>query len=433
MFVNETVNAALLLGTPGIGKSLFLRWLMATLAREAIENNISMTVRFATGTYDYFCSTNGSVVAYNSHSKPDYFFSDSVDICNLDLSKKLTLFVSSDDAQHYKEWKKRMQEAGDGARLWYMPVFSLEELVCIRVDPLTVADIEFRYKVVGGSARAVVSGVYFPSDSHIRQFVAMEFEWFFTGCDISETNKIWAIQIVTDALKGATDEKNAKLVFHRMFKHQHPDARYANPSLEWSSKFLQLLAEAVIENKEKSMYSELKKIFGYAGVGCGFEYLGHQCLTAKSNIKKEYSVRRLREDSSEELTLTLNVERRVFIRCIDDIGKLKSGDYGLPTISNFPLIDSVIHPDILIQFTTSDRHEGATNKLTDILEQLHMVQSRGKREKPKMIFMVPRDKVNTFKFVAGLPGVEQFVTTYELAASNEASGIGQSPNKRRKK
>src|SRR5690242_9762739 len=39
MFLDDKIRNALLLGTPGIGKSLFMRWLIATLVRENIDDN----------------------------------------------------------------------------------------------------------------------------------------------------------------------------------------------------------------------------------------------------------------------------------------------------------------------------------------------------------------------------------------------------------
>ena len=110
LFLADGVKYALLLGTPGIGKSLYMRWLIAVLAIKAIdEGDISVVFRIkfrdGSNSVDYLCSLDGTVIAFNKNAPtPTYYFSDSVDIDKVDLSTKLTLLVSSDDAKQYDEW-----------------------------------------------------------------------------------------------------------------------------------------------------------------------------------------------------------------------------------------------------------------------------------------------------------------------------------------
>jgi hypothetical protein len=58
-------------------------------------------------------------------------------------------------------------------------------------------------------------------------------------------------------------------------------------------------------------------------------------------------------------------------------------------VSNFPLIDAVIQPNLLLQFTTAKRHEGAVDKLDVIRSKLS-----ANREDHMMIFVV--DNVRDF-------------------------------------
>ena len=45
--------------------------------------------------------------------------------------------------------------------------------------------------------------------------------------------------------------------------------------------------------------------------------------------------------------------KKVRFKTVGEIGNLPNGTYGLPMDNNFPVVDAVIQPDTLVQFTTS--------------------------------------------------------------------------------
>ena len=420
MLCNDKINSALLLGTPGIGKSLFMRWLMMVIVRDACEKNITdLTFRYKEGENDYMCRLDGCSVTAFSSGTPAYFFSDSCDVMKLGLSSKLTLLVSSDDDSHYKEWKKKVVESGEGGIMIYMPVFSLDELQCLRPVGMKNEDIEFRYMVVGGSARELLGTGNFITNDAIKSLVTDEFDCFFRGLTVSEGNKNWAVGTVMDALASPKNDKAALVVFNRLFKHIQVNAEYKQISVEWSSRFLMNIAGAVTQRQNVSILDELRKLFGRSGEGCAFEYLGHRRVI--ENPTKSYALRGL---GINNINMSFDISQRKFIRTVDDIRKLERGDYGLPTTSTFPLIDAVIFPNILLQYTISDTHKGAKLQLESIVEQLKKLDATAI---PIMIFVVPLEVVAGFRKVSDL-NILQYVTSYE----QHVAGYGEqaSPTKK---
>ena len=93
-------KTVLLLGTPGIGKSLFMAWLMwRIVSTRGADTDVSFRVTIRVST-NYFCTTqnDGSVEIIDAakHGKANYYFSDSMDALDVNLADILILLVSSD-------------------------------------------------------------------------------------------------------------------------------------------------------------------------------------------------------------------------------------------------------------------------------------------------------------------------------------------------
>jgi hypothetical protein len=67
--------------------------------------------------------------------------------------------------------------------------------------------------------------------------------------------------------------------------------------------------------------------------------------------------------------LCLPIKRVVRIRTVSDIELLEDGDYGLPTVSNFPFVDAVMKPHYLFQDTLA--------RVPDILAALKKKKTTG--------------------------------------------------------
>jgi hypothetical protein len=95
---------------------------------------------------------------------------------------------------------------------------------------------------------------------------------------------------------------------------------------------------------------------------------------------------------------------------------------GLSIFENYPLVDAVVQPNILIQITVSpNSHKGAVHMLEEIRGKL----KEKDKSKHKMIFVVPQRNVKTFKFQEDLQDISQFSTT-DTEVASELSLLSES-------
>ena len=414
LFLDGGVKNALLLGTPGIGKSLFMRWLIADLARKAIDaNEEDVTFRVSFYEKDYICSLDGSVVNFHSLlDTPTYYFSDSVDVKFVGLSTKLTLLVSSDDPKQYQEWSKRLQEHGKDSIIKFMPVFSAIELKCIAPDGV---DYQFRFDIVGGNARQAFAGGIERRD--LMSFVEEQFEFFFDGIDVSTPEKQWAVLVVSTALGNTIDKKSsstaiADFVVNSFFKCIQVNETYASVRHQWSSTFLMFLAGAINDGKDNGMLGQLKSVLGGSGYGNLFEYSGHKLMFG--NGAESFPV--LNYKTSISTSLKFNFAKKALIRTIADISSLSDDAYGLPSTCNFPMGDAFIkNPKTIFQFTSGQTHKGAVDKLHDICQNLGVGNIN-------IVYVVPQENIASFKpeTIENNLNITQYVTTLPKPVNEES-------------
>ena len=156
-------------------------------------------------------------------------------------------------------------------------------------------------------------------------------------------------------------------------------------------------------------------------MGIAFESIGHNKLTRS---KLEYPLialnkPRQRINKTIDSSMKFNYPVRL-IRTIEDIGELKTSEYGLPVIGNFALVDAVIQPNTLINFTISDKHKGAVDKLNDILEQLQ------DPENARIVIVTTHANLDRFHYMNELSTIRQYVTTYEpMVVRDTSKGKGK--------
>jgi hypothetical protein len=104
------------------------------------------------------------------------------------------------------------------------------------------------------------------------------------------------------------------------------------------------------------------------------------------------------------------------LRNIDDIGFLLPGKYGRSITSNFPLVDVIIQPNMLLQMPVSaQKHRGtAVGKLSTIRDQL----LEKDRSKHMMIFVVPRKSLKTFQYQEDLDDISQYLLCPDPSVQN---------------
>jgi len=170
----------------------------------------------------------------------------------------------------------------------------------------------------------------------------------------------------------------------------------------WASKFMCMLADEIFKREDCTIKTMLKSIIGSSGMGYTYENLGHKELL---RTERTYVVKALGSGNRDRFILELPALRLQKFRTIEQINLLDDYCYSMPYASNFPLIDAVIQPDILLQYCTGKKHTGAFNKMELIRQQLH----EPRREKHKMIFV--NDNMD-FGLQANLGEIKQYVMSY---------------------
>jgi len=432
----ENVKSVLVLGTPGTGRTLFMMWLMwRTVSTRRAGTDISFRVTIIGESTIFFCTTRngGTVEEYDSfkHGKPDYYFSDSVDVPYVNFSKILTLLVSSDHEEHVELFHEALSthasildgrvEVSHGLIL-VMPLFSFVESVQLKKREISASHLAvctLKYDVVGGCARNLMdSGLVGRTDRKLNEFVSSLYDDFFPVDASSVDVREWAISIIVDALVSVTNKEQANLVCRSLFRHCSVHKLYrAAVETIWASPFLAFVAGAIADIRDGELY-HLKDILIGAGERYVFEYYhGHRFLRDAVNDNEPYPVIDL--STSEATAIKLSVKRIVLLRTVEDIGKLKIGDCGIPTTTNFPLVDAVVKGatmdkelvNLLINFTVGTKRDES-----DTLPMLTAML--GPDARSVELFIVSEANLHSFK--GSGHDIAQYATTNVRTATKKA-------------
>ena len=166
-------------------------------------------------------------------------------------------------------------------------------------------------------------------------------------------------------------------------------------------------------------------------MGVMFEAQAHKTLYEKFRTGGDLTLTRMypttcqRTATEEDVeALRIIVNRKVFIRTIEDIALLKENEYGLPIISNFSLVDAVIkarYPGqpkcgVELQVTISKTHKGALSKHPDIEQNMGTPSASN-----KMIFCCCEKNFDDLGYVNGLvPDVKQYKMLCEWVAGADS-------------
>jgi hypothetical protein len=150
----------LIKGTPGIGKSLFLRRFLVYINEVSVNKGGNFPLIYfykkdLNTIIKYSLLENGDVFQIEGVPKvfPDYLLSDSVDL-NAANGKVLSIEVASDKPDNYNKFSKRIQEVASKilGKVFVMPLFDFEELKCLYPEDDSKL-LRLLNEIVGGSAR----------------------------------------------------------------------------------------------------------------------------------------------------------------------------------------------------------------------------------------------------------------------------------------
>jgi hypothetical protein len=315
---------------------------------------------------------------------------------------------------------------------------SLEEIQAM-CGPTSAAKATFSYTVFGGSAR-MARLLNSPISAGCEQVVKVVedelVEYFADSVYAGSTALIHQAALVIAAMiavtaltAGQTEESQAAAVQHSLFVHTYlavVDASGRDTTrIDFASTFMSILAGTLVERDELRVLKQLRNILEGSGQGILFEAQVHKTLYEKfrrggdlrfERIYPSGYQRRATDKDTEELRVTVN--KKVFIRKVEDIALLKENEYGLPIIPNFPLVDAVIQVGgnpgygIELQVTIAAAHRGAVDKHPDIERRMRTPSARN-----KMIFCCCRENFDSFSYVNGLvPDVKQYKMLCEWEA-----------------
>lgn len=419
-------STTLVLGTKGIGKTMFLNYLIVRIVdkhnKTGAEPLRSIVYCERTGTADnvqriHFVNGN---VTIDNHRGGEYFLSDSVDVTDRRIGELLTLEVASEDDNNYKHFRQRVTEA-NGQR-YYMYPWTVDELTAIKPAAISVEEVQFLFDVFGGVVRYFLGGSRIEANDNVNDLVEQCALWYFSDHIKITHPATWhralhQIRQVLEDAKGKTTK--TELAFATsMFWHchksisndapHHPQQQLPQQDSGFASKFLEYLAGHINSVVEASIWNAMSEIFGNSVKGVIFEAIGHNKLTTTN---KEYTSYILKKGGRKKFKFNFFGLPRILIRSIADIVRLPLNKYGLPIFSNYPLVDSVVQPDKLINFAVGESHgrESDVHKW-QVLRQGLLEKNR---KKHKLIFVIPASRQGMIKVVGVPHDLEIYWMNYE--------------------
>ena len=434
----------ILQGKAGRGKSLFALFVIFEILHCARNGKTSSdllpfgnSVEFPADPSIVYVDRNGikhlatlhDVTVYDGPGRPlgtHYYIADNVDIGDAHVGSLLTMAVTSGDVNVLKEFSKRINGVRRHEKdIVYMPPLDITEMKIVFQD-LNADEIQFKFDVLGGNPR-LIDVMYEEAMPSMRsQFYGVlehAVDWMFgseyvpSSAEIqSEKQKMgqWAVNILSKALDLAIQDVNTSSpkTDTSLFKEFTINEKYRSQGEQYATFFLGFVAGTIVKRLEASVIAQVSKLFGSSGVGNAFEFVSHAML-AESNEMHWC----LKSDGGF-YELPLGKRRKVLIRNVEDIASLREGDYGLPTISNFPLVDAILPPAFSLQMTTSKRHEVSNTNLTGILDALQINASDF-----SLVFVVPEDILSVFKFPENLGTVTMYVTIPQTVTKKALSQL----------
>ena len=253
----SSMTHALVIGTPGIGKTLYLQvFLVHLFTRAKAEGRATPTIHYKYKDQKKVVTlsflSDGSVVdvtdVWRYHPAPEYLLSDCVDL-NHPYGTVFNFEVAaSGNSRNYHEFEKRLGEPGclRGTTI-IMPVWSFDELTCIRPDTMDLKIAQFRYGVYGGSARNFM----FLKNVRSRVLPVVEDTMnLFQDFKINYPDEWSNIARHLSAQLASEDPS----ICSSLLRHVHPGG-----TRFWATRFILILAGAIYEDRSDDVAVVLRQ------------------------------------------------------------------------------------------------------------------------------------------------------------------------------
>jgi FtsZ-binding cell division protein ZapB len=376
-------SPVVLLGTPGVGKSMFRFYVLWWLVRQFVSGEIreeTMSVAWdqlpapSSSASDSsllvmdFCRdagvdggllVQGRQFAPSSRANnflrvhPVFYIADSVPPQYPIHTRSCILEVSSPRESRWKEFAKQSI-----AVLSYMPLWSFEEL-CLLSETLapgamSVADVKKRFAGVGGSARAVVD---------LRKIVDAN-EYVGAALDRVSASALWEMETV-DTREDSMSDRLVHMVVDEVGMEDAVEFAWKGPysrfSSDYASEYVRQLVVQKIDVAHHAHFralfsatSELRKVSSLRWSMC--EEFVHSFIL--SNPGRLLRLRPLGAASSASSDLTFQIPplKRKSVAGVSVLREVSDDEYGVPVSPCFPVIDAIIGHSSMIQITIDPRH-----------------------------------------------------------------------------
>lgn len=434
----------LILGTPGIGKSLLLMYLMYRLVRDsqvvkgkkkanAPPPPIPSFVYRNLDKESYFFHSDGEnhvVEMLHESVMPDYYFSDTYAVSTA-AARQCVVHVSSicnDTCRHYEKCVMQMEGADPPTGLIkHMSVLTFAEALEIaKTSGIDEEEMTFRYDVFGGNAWLLTSAILENQIyGNLQTLVANEMDSYFKDVHTNAGVPVkvafgsrWEIireLIVNECIHAACgSEFYAELTCKSMFQHMIVSDEVVIHGV-WASGFMKSLGAAILEESSESGLTQLQNILSKSNSAFGavFERCAHQKIFESLRARRKLPIQRLQENQCVAGGhLSQVVSRKVIIRSVEDISKLSVGDYGILDIPDFPLVGAIIKPNIILHMYAGD---GPDHNSENLMETLQKIQKMlGGRCADHMMVFVINSENQQFRLQGDLLAVQQYALFLDM-------------------
>lgn len=344
----------LILGTPGIGKSSFLLYV---LWKKRTEKKTVILQRRNESCLLF--KKSGKVEEGTISDFADYYDRKSVyllaDGCIPPECNCKILEVSSPKKEYWLTFHKR-----SNVTTRYMPIWTLDELSqCQQHCFAHVSNDKLLelYKIFGGSARYVLAKAERDNMIHLEDA-------------LKRTDLAKAVQF--DGQDGSTDQDISGLVFHWAVANVKKGGlvQYDSYHCEFASSYVRQRVSIMLREKMQDEYEHFIN-YSQSSVYYGqlrgrlFEDFAHEKLVRGG----KFAIKNLK--TKVDATITLPPLQLKDIKKAEEIGLVTSdAEYLKPIASNFGAVDAVSPPECLFQMTVGQHHGINLDKLKTVVDQM---------------------------------------------------------------
>lgn len=407
----EDIVFAEVSGSSGIGKTVFIPYLILRLVQRDPRGTICFKSARVTGQiiyYFYIDEHAGPAVKVWTNDvdpDPDYFISDT----NPELgvrAKHLFLHVSSHKNDNLIKLREMMQMNPENInRFSIFDPFTFEEyLYCcgMQVNNQWQDEHLFRlkYDIFGGCIRYLISkkmkfnqfdGEYYQQeiknffqnvyDANNRPIVLIDDE---TGVAVQNeyTETIltcasvltYEMYLIEKKYGNPGQESTAQAHLATLFCHLFRNRERSDSMLYLpASLFMKYLWATLNKRRDSTLWGRIRGLFGASGTGIFFEQQGHDEAIRRLWSAEGLTVVEIAAEKSgrKKTVVTKNFKltgkpMKKLVRDIQDVVNLPVGYYGIPVSSYFPVTDAIVRCNdkssaekswiLLLQFTIAGSH-----------------------------------------------------------------------------